>query len=134
MTTMTDAELIAAIQRKEVAAVGALVERYERSLINYFYRLSWDRQLAEDCAQEVFLRLYSHLDGYEPQAKFTTFLYTIARNLWIDRQRSPKQRAKVMSLDESFPMSDETPSPMEIVTRQETEKALHRAIDQLPEE
>ncbi len=51
-----------------VSPFTALVQRHERSLINFFFHFCWDRQMAEDCAQEVFVKLYKHLDSYEPKA------------------------------------------------------------------
>ena len=139
-----DAALLAAIKTGELGAFTELVDRHQRSLINFFYHLSWDRQAAEDCAQEVFLRVYSHLDSYEPQAKFTTFLFRIARNLWIDRMRTAAVHGKPLSLEAPGAGGDErklqdrvasrAPSPVEILAREEQQVALRRAIDQLPEE
>lgn len=142
---LDDATLISAFQSGKFAAFTQLVERHQRSLINFFYHLSWDRQVAEDCAQEVFLRLYSHLGSYEPQAKFTTFLFRIARNLWIDRMRSEAARGgKAASLEapavrgEGLSIGDRvsapSPTPVEILTRRETQDALRQAIDRLPDE
>jgi len=139
-----DAGLIAAVKKGRLGAFTQLVQRHQRSLINFFYHLSWDRQTAEDCAQEVFLRLYAHLGTYEPQAKFTTFLYRIARNLWIDRLRTNGAHGRSVSLEtplrfgEEKTIEDRLPAPamtpVEILARRETEEALRRAIDQLPEE
>jgi RNA polymerase sigma-70 factor (ECF subfamily) len=139
-----DAALMAALKAGEPAAFAGLVGRHQRSLINFFYHLCWDRQAAEDCAQEVFLRVYSHLDTYEPQAKFTTFLFRIARNLWIDRTRSAAVHGKPLSLDRRSGVDEgralgervasRTPGPVEILAREEQQAALRRAIDQLPEE
>ena len=142
-TKLDDAELVVAFKQRRVGAFEALVERHQRGLVNYFYRMSWDRQAAEDGAQEVFLRLYTHLDAYEPQAKFTTFLYRIARNLWIDRVRAGKVRGTSLSLEapsfgdertlgERIPGDSAT--PVENLSRLEREEALRRAIDRLPEE
>src|SRR5258706_10259623 len=94
-----DAALLAAIKTGELGAFTQLVDRHQRSLINFFYHLCWDRQSSEDCAQEVFLRVYSHRESYEPSAKFTTFLFRIARNLWIDRVRSAAVHGKPLSLE-----------------------------------
>jgi RNA polymerase sigma-70 factor (ECF subfamily) len=142
---LDDAALIAAIQNGRLPAFTQLVERHQRSLINFFYHLSWDRQVAEDCAQEVFLRLHAHLGTYEPQAKFTTFLYRIARNLWIDRLRSEASRGgRPVSLEaraasgEERPLGDRERAPghthVEILARQETQEALREAIESLPDE
>ena len=142
---LDDAALILAIQKGKLAAFTQLVDRHQRSLINFFFHLSWDRQVSEDCAQEVFLRLYSHLGTYEPQAKFTTFLFSVARNLWIDRMRSEQARGgKPVSLEAPAGFGEErslrdrlsgpSPTPVEILARQETQDALKNAIDRLPEE
>ncbi len=139
-----DAELIEAFKAGKLAAFTQLVDRHQRSLINFFYHFSWDRQVAEDCAQEVFLRLYSHLGTYEPQAKFTTFLFRIARNLWIDRVRSAAVHGKPVSLDGAAGPGDERAlrdrlagpalSPVDILSRREEHAALQHAIELLPEE
>lgn len=139
-----DAALLAALKVGELAAFAELVGRHQRSLINFFYHLCWDRQASEDCAQEVFLRVYSHLHTYEPQAKFTTFLFRIARNLWIDRMRRAAVHGKPLSLerrsggDEAKSLGERVasraPSPVEILAREEQQAALRRAIDQLSEE
>lgn len=141
---MGDAELVVAFKDGQVGAFAQLVDRHHRSLINFFYHLSWDRQASEDNAQEVFLRLYRHLATYEPQAKFTTFLFKIARNLWIDRLRSAKVHGKPVSLESPLGFGEErslrdrvassAPTPVEILARRETAEQLRRALDELPEE
>ena len=144
MERRDDAALLLALKDGDFAAFSELVDRHQRSLINFFYHLCWDRQTAEDCAQEVFLRVYSHLDRYEPQAKFTTFLFRIARNLWIDRARSAAVHGKPASLDrrtddgDGRSLGDRVPSrtlsPVDILAKEEQQAALQRALDQLPEE
>ena len=141
---MGDAELIEAFKAGRLSAFTQLVDRHQRSLINFFYHFSWDRQVSEDCAQEVFLRLYSHLGSYEPQAKFTTFLFRIARNLWIDRVRSAAVHGKPVSLESPGGAGDERAlrdrlagpalSPVDILSRREEHAALQHAIELLPEE
>jgi RNA polymerase sigma-70 factor (ECF subfamily) len=144
-SSLGDTELVLALKAGKLAAFTELVDRHQRSLINFFYHLGWDRQVAEDCAQEVFLRLYGHVARYEPQAKFTTFLYRIARNLWIDRVRSVASHGgKQVSLEASTEpggsrslrdrLPGPAPTPVEILEREETEAALKRSIELLPEE
>jgi len=141
---LSDAELIAAIQRGDLGAFRALVERHQRALVNFFFHHAWDRQIAEDCAQEVFLRLYNHLGTYEPQAKFTTFLYRVARNLWIDRLRAAAGRPGTLSLESPLKPAQEgtlqdgirsrEEGPVELLEQRETHAALRAAIGLLPEE
>jgi RNA polymerase sigma-70 factor (ECF subfamily) len=96
----TDAELMLEFKftgREEPFA--ELVRRHKRRLLNYFYRLTWDRQASEDCCQEVFCRVFRSREDYVPTASFATYLYRIGRNLWIDRYRSRKRRPSAVSLD-----------------------------------
>lgn len=140
----TDAELIVRLKRGDLQAFDALFDRHHRSLVSFFFHVSWDRHLAEECAQEVFMKFYTHLGTYEPQAKFTTFLFKVAKNLWIDKLRAGAGDAKPVSLESSSPAGEErslkdrlparVDTPVEILTKQETEAALRQAIDRLPDE
>lgn len=95
----SDEELIRGFKGGDVEAFTEIVKRHQRPLINFFFRLIWDRDQSEDMAQEVFLRLYKYLPRYDPRAKFTTFLYKVARNLWIDRVRSVASHPHTTSLE-----------------------------------
>ena len=95
----TDAELMIEFRDGNDEAFAELVERYKVPLMNYFYRLMWDRHLAEDCCQEVFCRVFRHRNDYEPRASFASYLYRIGRNLWIDMYRSQKNSPQSVSLD-----------------------------------
>jgi RNA polymerase sigma-70 factor (ECF subfamily) len=86
-------------------AFRLLVERHQKPLLNFFWRRCFDRQIAQDCTQEVFLRLVRHRGRWKPQAKFTTYMYRIAENLWIDRYRSRKAAPPTTSLQ--APAGDE---------------------------
>jgi RNA polymerase sigma-70 factor, ECF subfamily len=87
-----DHELMEQIRTGEEKAFPLLIQRYQSPLLNFFRRLGANHD-AEDCVQEVFLRLYRYRDRYEHSAKFTTFLYTLARHVWTDRWRK-RQRIK----------------------------------------
>src|SRR5437764_30639 len=82
----------------EVRAFEVLVTRHRKPIYNFILRFVRDAAQAEDVLQETFLRLIKSADGYERQAKFTTWLYTIARNLCVDAARRGKHR-KAASLD-----------------------------------
>jgi RNA polymerase sigma-70 factor (ECF subfamily) len=88
-----------AFQEGDSEAFVVLYDRYTRRLINFFYKMSYDRALAEDLTQETFLRLLRFRGRYKPEATFRTFLYTVARNLWIDRHRSRKAAPKTISAE-----------------------------------
>lgn len=139
----SDAELMLACKGGDAGAFTELVHRHQRPLLNFFYHLVWDRQQSEDMTQEVFLRLHSHASTYEPQAKFTTYMYRVARNLWIDRLRSAAVSPKPVSLDAAADADGEDslgsrvsrrePGPLENLERAELQKRVRGAIEKLPE-
>ena len=94
-----DAELMRRFGEGDDAAFRRLVERHQKPLLGFFWRRCLDRALAEDCVQEVFLRLVRHRGSWRPDAQFTTYLYRIAENHWIDRWRSKKAAPPSVSLD-----------------------------------
>ena len=81
------------------AAFGYLVEAYMRPVFNLTYRMLGEASEAEDAAQESFLRAYSRLDQYNPDHKFSTWLFSIANHHCIDRLR--KRRAIFVSIDDN---------------------------------
>ena len=87
-----DRELMLAARAGSREAFTALVARWEARLLTFFVRQGGDRDLAEDCTQEVFVRLYRARDRYTPEASFATFLFTIARHYWIDVTRARRVR------------------------------------------
>lgn len=82
-----DTQTMLRVKAGEAGAFPALVERWIRPLASFFHRLGADPSLAEDCASEVFYKLYKTREAYEPRAKFSTFLFSVARHHWIDVYR-----------------------------------------------
>lgn len=80
-TKIADEELMFRLARGNSYALEVLVKRYKLKIINFVYRMVGDLDQAEDIAQEVFIRVYQHRERYQPIAKFSTWLYTIASNL-----------------------------------------------------
>ena len=78
---------MARVRDGDVSAFAPLLERHRKRVANFLYRLFWDREKAEDGAQEVFVRLWMARGRYRERARFTTFLYQIAHNYWIDEVR-----------------------------------------------
>jgi RNA polymerase sigma-70 factor (ECF subfamily) len=105
---MTDEALMARYQQGDVAAFAELVSRHEKRLWNFLRRFVADATTAEDLLQEVFLRVVRNGAEWHPSAKFSTWLYTIARNLCTDNARRGVFR-KVDSLDQTpGPTRDES--------------------------
>lgn len=76
-------------------ALAELVARYQTPLLNYFARLGAHMD-GEDLVQETFIRLYNARKRYRASAQFTTFLYRIARNVWVDRCRKLVRRERML--------------------------------------
>ena len=134
-------ELLQAVARGDELAFEELVRRYQLQLINFFFPLVWDRHMAEDLAQEVFVRLYTSAAGYQPTAPFTSYLYRIARNCWIDQRRQTKSQRLERSIDAGDEetgaalrdaLSVLVEQPEESARKDEFVKGLVGAIDSLP--
>lgn len=141
-----DEALMLRYQQGEVRAFELLLERHRRPIFNFILRSVGARDRAEDLMQETFLRVIKGAASYQRQAKFTTWLYTIARNLCVDHSRRQKHR-RVASLDAPMSRGDEgnertmldTVAGKELgADRQAISRQLHvtlqRAIATLPEE
>lgn len=88
---MPDTELMTLVTHGRKEAFVEIVRRHQKSLLNFFRSLGVHTD-AEDLAQETFVRLFKYRDRYRPSAKFTTFLYLLARQVRIDMLRRQKRR------------------------------------------
>lgn len=94
----SDEGLMLRYQKGDVRAFEVLLGRHRKPVFNFILRFVGDKAQAEDLLQETFLRVIKGADAYQRQAKLTTWLYTIARNLCVDASRRGKHR-KAYSLD-----------------------------------
>ncbi len=90
-----DVRLMLAVRDDDAEAFEELVVRYQSRLVNLLEHMVGDRDLAEDLAQEVFLRVYRARKSYQPDAKFSTWLFTIANNVASNANRSRFRRHEV---------------------------------------
>lgn len=81
LSDLTDDELINSIRRSDPRAVNVLIQRYERRLFSFIYRMVGRLPDAEDLAQDVFVRAFKSLSNYQSQGTFGAWIYTIARNV-----------------------------------------------------
>lgn len=126
-----DAELMLRAKSGDDAAFEALVNRYQQPLIGFFFRMVGDQSIAEELAQETFLRAYRLRKTYGSDAKFTTWIYRIATNLAINRPRDIRhERAKVVV---SIEKRGEQTGSEQVILRRERLAAVRRHIDALPE-
>ena len=90
MAMESDLELMLRVRGGDAASFETLLRRYRLPLVGYFHRIVRDQALAEDLAQEAFLRIYKARERYQPEARFTTWLYRIATNLALNAIRDRK--------------------------------------------
>ena len=92
MNKFSDERLFKLFQEGDVQAFNQLVTRYKDRLYNFLYRFVNDVELAEDLAQDTFLKVYTNKDSYKELYKFSTWMYTIAKNLAFTELRKKKRR------------------------------------------
>jgi len=97
LRTLGDREVVALAKAGKEAAYRELLSRYERPVFSLIYRMVRDRALAEDLAQETFIKVLNALDSYRPEFKFSSWIFKIANNAAIDQLR--KRELDTLSLD-----------------------------------
>ncbi len=116
-------------------AFTKLVEAYQGPVYNLAYRMLGTAAEAEDAAQETFLRVYTRLDSYDPQRKLSSWILSIASHHCVDRLR--RRRGNTVSMEEIMSwrwLPDEKPKPEERTLAQEKNTAIHRLLQDLPEQ
>lgn len=126
---MDDRDLIASAQQGDRQAFTELVSRHQNSIVSLTYRMCGDLHLAEDAAQEAFVRVWQNLDSYKPQYAFRSWLYRIAANAALDSLRRERPTTEL----DSVSLADPATSPER--SAEENQRAAHvrRAIAQLSE-
>src|ERR1022692_2647565 len=137
-----DAALMLRVRQGDTAAFTELVDKYKRPVMNVVYRMIRDATEAEDLAQNVFVQVYKSAHRYESSAKFSTWLFTIARNLCLNEIRR-RSRHPAESLEETHPENEDLPSrqyedkkvflPTENVLHGELASKIEEALAELPE-
>ncbi|MBI3359044.1 MAG: sigma-70 family RNA polymerase sigma factor [Nitrospirae bacterium] len=134
-----DIDLMLQFKGGDKTAFEQLFDKYHRPLINFCYRLLDNLADAEEIAQETFFQVHRAAPQYQPLAKFSTWLYTIAKNLCLNRIRDRyKERFDDMQSEESEDnvleetVPAETPSPEAEFTEQELSAIIKQAISKLP--
>jgi RNA polymerase sigma-70 factor (ECF subfamily) len=98
-TPLTDHDLVVRAQKGSEKAYSELLDRYQRPVFSLIYRMVRDREQAEDLTQETFVRVFNHIDRYDPAYKFSSWIFKIATNLTIDWLR--KKEVPTVSIDGS---------------------------------
>jgi RNA polymerase sigma-70 factor (ECF subfamily) len=121
-----DADLMRRVAEGEAPAFRQIADRHLGSIVRYAFRLLGNREEAEEVAQETFLRAWQHARTYEPTAKLSTWLHTIAHNAAVDRLRKRRETASA-ELDD-LPASGR---PSLLLAHKETALAVNSALDSL---
>ena len=125
----------------EIGAFDQVVRRYEKRVFNCALRIAGNYNDAADVAQEAFIRAYNSIQTFRGDAVFTTWIYRIVTNVYLDERKKSKSHRQV-SLDEYIDLEensvsrqivDDSPSPEEIVESKERTRALQAAINSLPD-
>jgi RNA polymerase sigma-70 factor (ECF subfamily) len=134
-----DAQLMLRVKEGDGASFGVLLEKHRTSVVHFLYRMVQNQGVAEELAQEVFLRVYRSRSTYEPTAKFTTWLFRIATHLALNSLRDGKYERLQEHLDDDSSelpvrqVSDTRPSVEQSMVYQARLEEIRRAIAALPE-
>jgi RNA polymerase sigma-70 factor, ECF subfamily len=138
----SDAAIMLRVAAGDEAGFNYLVGRYHRAMINFLYRMVHSQAVAEELAQEVFLRVYRSRESYRAEAKFTTWLYRIATNLAVNHARDTKHERAAQNVyldvpDEETGMTpevaDDRPSVEQSLLKDERMAAIRKHVMALPE-
>jgi len=137
-----DAELMLRVKQGDTAAFEELVDKYKQPVINLIYRTLRDSTESEDLAQNVFVQVFKSADRYRVEAKFSTWLFTITRNLCLNEIRR-RSRHPAESLDAAENPDDDSAgrqfedrkntSAPDLLLRDELTHKVEEALESLPE-
>jgi RNA polymerase sigma-70 factor (ECF subfamily) len=139
---MDDAAIMLELRAGNMAGFDYLIQKYRKPIVNFMYRMVHNQAVAEELAQEVFLRVYRSRETYRAEARFSTWLYRIATNLGVNHARDTRyeRTASTVYLDEpdaetgSTPdVADSTPGVESRLLREERLHAIRERVMALPE-
>jgi len=136
--SLSDLDLMLRVKAGEAQCMGSLLETYRARMIHFLHRIVQNQAVAEELAQEVFLRVYCARSSYEPTATFTAWLYRIATNLALNWRRGRRVEGFQESLDAVPPnqrrreLQDRKPTIDRIILREAESAEVRRAVAALP--
>ena len=138
----SDAAIMLRVAAGDEAGFNFLVQKYHRSMINFLFRMVHSQAVAEELAQEVFLRVYRSRESYRADAKFTTWLYRIATNLAVNHARDTKHERAAQNVYLDQPdeesgttpeVADDRPTVEQSLLKDERMAAIRKHVMALPE-
>ncbi len=139
---MSDADIMLRVREGDDIGFNFLIEKYRKPIVNFMYRMVHNQAVAEELAQEVFLRVYRSRQTYRAEAKFTTWLYRIATNLGVNHARDTKHEraAQTIYLDQPDAETGTTPDVADVrpdveeeLLKDERMRAIRKHVMALPE-
>jgi RNA polymerase sigma-70 factor, ECF subfamily len=139
---MDDAAIMLEVRAGNMSGFDFLIQKYRKPIIHFMYRMVHNQAVAEELAQEVFLRVYRSRETYRAEARFSTWLYRIATNLGVNYVRDTRheRNASTVYLDEADSetgttpdVADATPNIEANLVRDERLKAIRQHVLALPE-
>jgi RNA polymerase sigma-70 factor, ECF subfamily len=139
---MDDSAIMLQLRAGNMAGFDFLIQKYRKPIIHFMYRMVHNQAVAEELAQEVFLRVYRSRETYRAEARFSTWLYRIATNLGVNYARDNRQErtASTVYLDQADAESgitpdvaDTTPDAESNLLRDERLNAIRQHVMALPE-
>ena len=134
-----DAELMLRVRDGDTGAFTQLLERHRGAVVGFMYRMVQNRGVAEELAQEVFLRVYRSRSSYEATAKFSTWMFRIATHLALNWLRDHKNEKNRESLDEEIvdgvgrQVTDLAPNTEQRMVAESRLYEVRRAVEMLPD-
>ena len=138
----SDAAIMLRVAAGDESGFNYLVGKYHRPMINFLYRMVHSQAVAEELAQEVFLRVYRSRETYRADAKFTTWLYRIATNLAVNHARDTKNERAAQNVYLDVPdeetgttpeVADDRPTVEQTLLKDERMAAIRKHVMALPE-
>ena len=138
----SDAAIMLRVAAGDESGFNYLVGKYHRPMIHFLYRMVHNQAVAEELAQEVFLRVYRARDSYRAEARFTTWLYRIATNLAVNHARDTRHERAAQTIYLDAPdeetgttpdLADDDPSAEQQMLRDERMAAIRSHVMALPE-
>ena len=131
--TRADNVIMQKVRDGDLPKMAVLFERHHRALFRYFVRLTGNHGLAEDLVQDVFFRIMKYRATYRDGSPFTSWMYQVARNAYLDGVQKRKPETPLLEESMPEPVSRE-PDPSEILRRRQDLGLLRRALAALPVE
>jgi len=126
--TTTEIDLITQAKEGDRNAYGELIRIHRAGVINVVYRLCGDAELAEDTAQDAFIKAWKNLHRYQPRSAFKNWIYRIATNTALDVLRRQKDTSDI----DNIPLRSSQPSPETAALTQERAEIIQNAVLALP--